>query len=115
MPETTLTLGAEYTRPLFSGMQMTARADYAHKSRIYYNTENTANAIQPAYGLLNARLTFEHAASGLSVSLFGTNLTDEAYIVGAFDDVAKPNPGLGFAFVTQGPPREYGISAQIRF
>lgn len=115
MPETTFTVGAQYTTAVFSGVDMTARADYAHKSRIYYNTENTANAIQPAYGLLNARLTFEHADSGISVSLFGTNLTDEAYIVGAFDDVAKPNPGLGFAVVTQGAPREYGISAQIRF
>jgi iron complex outermembrane receptor protein len=114
-PEVSYTLAAEYATAITDAMDITARVDYAHKSRIYYNAENTANVVQSPYGLLNARLTFEHAPSGVAVSLFGTNLTDEAYIVGGFDDAANPTPGLGFSIVSQAPPREWGVSAQVRF
>jgi iron complex outermembrane receptor protein len=115
MPDVAYTLGAEYTGPLISGMQVTSRIDYAHKNRIFYNTENTRNVLQPAYGVLNARVSFEHDASGVSVAVFGSNLTNESYIIGGFDDATNPNPGLGFAFATQGAPREWGVSARIRF
>jgi iron complex outermembrane receptor protein len=114
MPEVSYTQGVGYTRALSNGLGVAARLDYAYRSKIFYNAENTPNVVQPAYGLLNARLTIE-TPMGLSVSLFGTNLTDEVYIVGGYDDAANPNPGLGFSFVTQGPPRELGISAQFRF
>ena len=70
---------------------------------------------QEPYGLLNARLTFGHSSEGLSLSVFGTNLTDEHYFVGGFDDADTPNPGLGFAFLNMAPPREYGVSVQWRF
>jgi iron complex outermembrane receptor protein len=115
VPEVAYNLGAEYLMPVGSALQMTARIDYAHKSRIFYNTENTRPVTQPAYGLLNARLTFDHEPSGISVALFGTNLTDKAYILGGFDDATNRNPGLGFAFAAQGAPREWGISLAKQF
>lgn len=115
MPEVSYTLGAEYSTYVTGAINATAHIDYAHKSKIYYNAENTANLVQPAFGLLNARLTFEHANSGLSMSLFGTNLTDETYMLGGFDDAANPNPGLGFSIVTQGAPRGWGMSIRYSF
>lgn len=114
MPKATLTLGADYRTSLSPDLDLSLHADLSHRSRIFYNTENTINALQPAYSLINARITLE-ARNGFSLSLYATNLGDEAYIIGAFDDVAKPNPGLGYAFVTQGPPREFGATARFRF
>lgn len=113
-PEVSYTLAAEYMRPFLDGLDLVARVDYAWKSEIFYNPENTPLLTQPSYGLLSARLTFE-TQTGLSVSIFGANLTDEAYFLGGFDDANGPNPGLGFSVVSQGAPREYGISAQLRF
>lgn len=114
-PEVTYTLAAEYTVAMTDALNLTTNIDYTHRSKTYFNPENSPNLIQPAYGLLNARLTFEHAPSDVSISLFGTNLTDEIYFVGGFDDATSPSPGLGFTIINQAAPRELGISAQVRF
>lgn len=114
MPEQSWSIGAEQTFNFGGGYDLIVRADYAYRSRIYYNQENTANVTQPGYGLLNARLTLE-TPSGFSLSLWGTNLTDEEYIIGGYDDAITPNPGLGFSFAMMGPPREVGVSAAFRF
>lgn len=112
-PETSLTLGAEYARPL-GDLDLRVRLDWAYRSEVFYNIQNTEGARQPGYGLLNARVTLDFP-NGFQLSAFGTNLTDESYIVGAFDDGAVPNPGLGFSVVNQGRPLELGVSAQFRF
>jgi iron complex outermembrane receptor protein len=114
-PKVAYTLGAAYHTDVTDAWGITGRVDYSHKSRIYYLPENTVNSLQPSYGLVNARLTFEHERSGVSVSVFGTNLTDEHYIVAAFDDANNPNPGLGFATVTMAAPREWGVTLQVKF
>jgi iron complex outermembrane receptor protein len=114
-PETSVTLAAEYTAALNGRFELSGRVDYAHKSTIDYDVANSPLLRQKPYGLLNARLTLGHLSNGLSLSLFGTNLTDERYFVGGFDDADTPNPGLGFAFLNMAPPREYGVSAQWRF
>lgn len=115
VPEVSYTLGAEYATNLTSHLDLTARIDYSHRTRTEFTTENAPLISQPGYGLVNARLTFEHAQSAVAVSLFGTNLTDETYFVAGGDDANRPNPGLGFAIVNQGRPREWGVSLQKRF
>lgn len=114
-PEVTITAGAEYTHDVSSSLTATARVDYSYRSKIHYNVENTAPLVQKGYGLLNARLTFEHQPSGISLSVFGTNLTKAYYIVGGFDDAGTPNPALGFTVVNEGAPREFGASLGIKF
>ncbi len=113
-PKASFTLAAQYEAPIGRGLELAARVDYSHRSATFFLPENTPASLQPAYGLLNARLTLSHE-SGLSLALWGRNLTDEAYILGAFDDARNPSPGLGFATTNQGPPREYGVTAQFRF
>jgi iron complex outermembrane recepter protein len=114
-PKTSVTTSVEYATDLGDDLGVTGRIDYAYKSTINYDIANSPLNRQDPFGLLNARLTFEHRTSGLSVSVFGTNLTNEHYIIGGFDDVSTPNPGLGFAFTNMGRPREWGVSAQWRF
>ena len=114
-PRTSVTLAAEYTAALSDRFELSARVDYAHKSTIDYDVANSPLLRQKPYGLLNARITLLHASNGLSLAVFGTNLTDERYFVGGFDDADTPNPGLGFAFRNMAAPREYGVSAQWQF
>jgi iron complex outermembrane receptor protein len=114
-PKTSVTLAAQYSTPLSDRFELRARVDYAHKSTINFDVANSPLLRQKPYGLLNARITLLHVANGLSLAVFGSNLTDERYFVGGFDDADTPNPGLGFAFRNMAPPREYGVSAQWQF
>lgn len=114
-PKVTYALGAEYGQSIGGGLNASGRVDYSHRSRIHYNVENTAALIQKSYGLLNARLTLEHEASGTSLAVYGTNLTNRHYIVGGFDDAGTPNPAFGFTVVNEGAPREYGVTATVKF
>jgi iron complex outermembrane receptor protein len=114
-PKTSASVAAEYATLVTDGVLATGRVDYAYKSTIHYDLANSPLLRQKPYGLLNARLTFEHQSKGWALSLFGTNLTNRHYIIGGFDDADTPNPGLGFAFVNMAPPREWGVSAQWRF
>ena len=114
-PKVSATFAAEYATLVSANILATGRVDYARKTTIHYDVANSRLNRQNPYGLLNARLTFDHEEDGWSVSVFGTNLTNEHYIIGGFDDAETPNPGLGFAFVNMAPPREWGVSAQWRF
>jgi iron complex outermembrane receptor protein len=114
-PEVSFTLGAQYTRPVSDKLQMTGRIDYSHKSTIQYWVTNSPYVRQDPYGLLSARWTLMYEPAQISLSVFGTNLTNQRYIVGGYDDATVPNPGLGFAIADVGRPREYGASLQWHF
>jgi iron complex outermembrane receptor protein len=57
---------------------------------------------------VDAYITYEHSASGLSVKLWGDNLTDEDYP----KSIYNIGPGQIAAF---GNPRSYGITLEKRF
>lgn len=114
MPRVSYTVGLEYTNTIDRDVEMVARIDYTHRSRTELTPENSSVIVQPAYGLLNGRLSFE-SSNGLSVSFWGTNLTDEVYAVGGGDDATRPGAGLGFAIFNMGPPRTFGVTLEQRF
>jgi iron complex outermembrane recepter protein len=114
MPRVSYTLGLEYTDTIAHDVELNARIDYAHRSRTELTPENSSVIFQPAYGLLNARISLE-TPSGLSVALWGTNLTDEVYAVGGGDDATRPGAGLGFAIFNMGPPQTIGLTVRQNF
>ncbi len=114
MPEVSYTLGLEYNNTIANDLDLTARVDYAHRTRTELTPENSKVIYQPAYGLLNARLSVE-TPGGLELSLWGTNLTDEVYAVGGGDDATRPGAGLGFAIFNMGPPRTLGVTVRQSF
>jgi iron complex outermembrane recepter protein len=111
-PKVSYTTGAEYNFPLSSSYDVTGRVDYAHKTTINYDLLNAPTLRQPGYGLLNARLTVDMLSTGLSVSIFGTNLTGTQYFTAGNDDT---NSAFGWAFTNEAPPREWGVSARYKF
>ncbi len=112
-PKVTAGVAVEYVTPLTAQWDVTGRVDYLHKSRIQYDYANSPFVSQVSYGLLNARLIFEVRNTGLSLSVFGTNLTNQVYANGGHDD--GPRGSLGFVVEQMGAPREWGASVQYKF
>ena len=67
--------------------------------------------LQPAYGLLDARVELNLEDIGIEVNLFGKNLTDKRYIIGATDTTAS----IGYGSNILARPRTYGIEVTRRF
>jgi iron complex outermembrane receptor protein len=66
---------------------------------------------EPSYSLVNARLRYTPPADDWSVSVFGTNLTDERYIAGGID----AGQLWGIQFLDIGMRRMYGVQLDLQF
>jgi len=110
-PEWSGTISAQYTVPLASGARFDGRIDWAYKSDIEHDQLNSPVGLQEAYGLLNARLSYTSVDNKWSLSLFGTNLTDERYIMAATD----LSNTLAFGEVQWARPSEWGVSFRYNF
>lgn len=71
--------GAQYTLHFGAGGDVTARADWSYRSRIYYDLANTSAGAQGGYGILNTRLGWDDAAGKWSAALEISNATDKLY------------------------------------
>jgi iron complex outermembrane receptor protein len=110
-PKLTVSTSAQYQMPINTWGDLIARLDYVYKSKIHYDTANASLCQQDAFGLLNGRLTFENANANWSVSVFGTNLTDERYFLACGTNTGS----LGFSDLQYARPREWGASLTYRF
>lgn len=107
-PEWTIAVGGNYLIQLAETMDLIVAADY-------YLT----SAVQIATGLPQYRTGTENLSSsitlafdnGLSVSAWGRNLTDDAYITTLFPSVAQSGSLSGY----RNQPRTYGVSARFKF
>ena len=84
---------------------------YSWKSHFFFEDANDAGIEQDAFGLLNANLSLRLKKQRLSISLFGSNLTDENFLIGA------GNMGAMFGVPTfvPGAPRTVGIKLVFIF
>lgn len=109
-PEWTVSTGMEASHEFGDGSEARLRVDYTMYSRIFNDVANTPIITQPSYGLLNARLSYTLAEPAVTLSLFGTNLTDTLYLVSG-----NASGAFGLAEGSYGRPREWGVSASFRF
>lgn len=74
------TIGAERHFPLGgSDRELVLGGSYAYRSKAQMLPDQNPQAIQGAFGLLNAHLTFQESSGKYGVTLFGNNLTDHHY------------------------------------
>jgi iron complex outermembrane recepter protein len=106
-PEHTAAAGIQYRWTVRGVGNVVLRTDASYRDETFFDVQNTPIGAAPSYVLLNARLAVAHR-SGWQLALWGKNLTDEEYIVHAFD-----SGGAGFA--VYGVPRRWGISATYNF
>lgn len=108
VPETTANVGGTLRIPSPIG-DLRLNLNYAWVGDVVFRADSTApeSVGQSAYGLLDARLGWQSTDSGLSVSLFAKNLTNEEYFIAATN---LESSGWNLRFI--GDPRVYGL--QIR-
>jgi iron complex outermembrane receptor protein len=108
-PEYQYMVGFNYN--IMGGLSL--KANVEGKDGFYFS--NRHNAKSEAYTLVNAAL--EYVTSDYSVSLWGKNLTDEAYDVRGFGSFGN-NPSKGYAVETytqKGSPRTFGVTVGYHF
>ncbi|MEJ8567872.1 TonB-dependent receptor [Elongatibacter sediminis] len=81
-------------------------ASYYWQDMLYWQPANLNE--EDAYGLINARLTYEPPQSVWSVSAWVNNLTDELYRTGVI-------PFFGEEVSQFGAPRTYGVDLRVNF
>ncbi len=102
-------VGAQYDIDLGSAGDVSLRADWNWRSRIWYDLRNTVSQSQPGYGLLGARIAWQPDASGLTISASVSNLTDTFYYTGI-----GPAATAGIQ-TTPSRPREWAVTARYEF
>lgn len=99
-----------YAIPLSSGHIVDIASDYTWQSRTQYDLFQSANAIQGAYGIVNASVALSSPASGWRVALIAKNLTNKSYAT---------NLVASTGYVTRAVPRDdaryFGINLRKEF
>jgi len=108
VPKWTYNLGAAYEIPLPDG-SVRANVNYERIDDVtYFLSARTEGKTQKAYGVLDARISWNIASMGLDVAVFGKNLTDKVF----FSNISAVGPyNLGVL----GDPRTYGIQLRETF
>ncbi len=118
-PEVTAALGIQHTLSTANGL-FVSRLDVSHTGENYLGfddgawtarQENSDTAMADAYTLFDARFTWRNNEDDLSVSLFGKNITDERFLIGA----VAIGDSLGTFTQTLGEPRFYGVEMRKTF
>ncbi|WP_315760691.1 TonB-dependent receptor [Sphingomonas sp. Y38-1Y] len=113
-PEHKFSVGGTYEAPLGRAGDLTLSANYVRQTEV--STAQTNQSFYrelPGYGLLNASVGLNNVGGRpLSITAFGTNLTNVAKPVGVIDLYAAGPSVVGLTYTE---PRMYGIRVGYRF
>jgi iron complex outermembrane recepter protein len=106
-PGTTASIAADL--PIAMGFgALHLHADYSWRDDVWFGYDRASPARQEANGLLNAMLTANFVQTGLQVSLWGRNITDQGYATRMWENDY-------YVGAAPGNPRTYGITVSMRF
>lgn len=112
-PKLTFNAGVAYTQALGTFGDLVLSGDYYHSSRRFLSeTNNSFNAMQPAYDLLGARITLRPDSKRWELSFYGKNLTNTVVFSRTVTQTALLRTGF-LAYIE--PPRTYGAELKINF
>lgn len=110
VPEVTYSAAATYDFSLGAESWLSWRASYSFVDSTVGDDLNTVQ--QEDYFLIDSSLTYKNDASGLSVALYGKNITDEVY----YDFGTNFSTSvLGVKSFWLTPPRTFGIDVTYEF
>jgi iron complex outermembrane receptor protein len=109
-PEWKFTLSPVYTIDLEKRGKVLLSADYTRTSSLYNDTENSALLRRPGTEALNASITYRAPGEKWSLSVGGTNLTDDRYLTTGQGNIAG-----GETYGTYNRPREWYATARVNF
>lgn len=101
---------ANYALPLQNGFIVDLSADYTYQAKTQYDLFQSADAIQGAYGVVNAGIALSSPVGGWRIALVGKNLANKSYAT---------NLVTSTGYVTRAVPRDderyFGITARKEF
>ncbi len=98
------------TARLGGGLELRPHIDWSYRSTYFVDSANFPLLRQPGYHMVNAALTLAGADDRWEISLSGRNLLNETYLVSG---IAQFN--IGEIEGQYGRPREWALSAKVRF
>jgi iron complex outermembrane recepter protein len=101
----------DYTSPAATWGTLNARLDWSYTSKVYNDTPNTPELVQPSLHLFNAAMRYISPNETYEVALGVTNLTDKRYITSGFADI-------GFTGYVEGVwarPRTATLTVKAKF
>jgi iron complex outermembrane receptor protein len=82
----------------------------------YFDAPNTERIAQAAYGIANARVSFETASSpGFAVGAWIKNIANREYLAYGLAQRDPSQGGEGFDYALVGEPRTFGLDVTYRF
>jgi iron complex outermembrane receptor protein len=105
-PEFTFNVLLNRDWQLESGSSVRLSMDYAWQSKNYFRVQN--DTVQESYGVANGRLSWTSEDENTVVSLWGTNLTDEEYLIQSI-------PVFAYTADIYGKKRSFGVSLDYRW
>lgn len=101
---------ANYALPLQNGLITDFAVDYAYQSKTQFDLFQSPDAIQGAYGIVNASIALSSPVNGWRIALVGKNLANKSYAT---------NLVASTGYVTRAVPRDderyFGITARKEF
>lgn len=107
-PDTSGSLGIQYTQPLGNLGDLLLRTDVTYTDEMYFSTANVIESGADSYSLVNARAALR-MVNGWEFALWGKNIGDEEYVVHSF------TAGLGDGHPVYGNPTMWGVTAAYAF
>lgn len=108
-PKVQYAIGAGYTPSLSDKAKLTVRLDYSYQDEAFHDPGNTPILLQPSFSLLSGRIGVLFNDK-YEISIWGKNLTDEAYLVSGLTSAA-----FGVTEGSYGTPRTVGVSFRYKF
>jgi len=110
----TFGVSGAYTARFSGGNEVTSQVGWFHRGRTFNTLETLNISKQDAYGLLDARITWQLGNGRTRLSLYGTNLLDKEYYPTAID---LSGGGLGTGTVTKywAAPRRFALELSHDF
>jgi iron complex outermembrane receptor protein len=108
-PRYSLTGNLEYTLSLGRFGALVPGFDFSFKDQVALDASNRIELSQPAYWLLNARLSYRTPDERISVQGWVRNLTEKLYLIDAFDQGIDSKQIL----YVYSPPRFFGVTLTI--
>ena len=101
----------------FTAGDLRLYADGNYYGKQYFDAFNTERDAQGAYGVANARLSFESNGKkrGWSIAAWIKNITNRQYLTYALNQKDADTGLLGFDYALVGEPRTYGGDVTYRF
>jgi len=117
-PDYSASLDADWRFAHLAAGDLRLFVDGNYYGKQYFDAFNTERDAQGAYGVANARVSFESTGTsrpGFGIGVWVKNLANRQYLAYALNQKDADTGLLGFDYALVGEPRTYGVDVTLRF